>query len=316
MHVDDVGQRPQPVQQAAAGSGARSRSGNAHRNSTAIAGEDQVVDRCSRSAAASRSRRSRPSVTASRRVNTRATTVATTIVTLMVRARSVVRRSRTCDCPGLGLHDVDEAAQVVGGAGQPAVAEPRPDAALELVDGGADVVGDELDLVARRAGRRHSLERMAPTRPDRECRVWHTEAVVEADTRPHLLGTQEERRHGLHRQHQGGPRGRPRRRVGDAARDAPVRRGTSTASRRAPEARARRPATRTPRAPTASRPTGGEARGPRLDSVLSRCAARTPATRLDRHQPRALDRVVDGQRAAGGVDVEGLDHPAAVGDHA
>ena len=42
---------------------------------------------------------SRPSVTASFRVITRATTVATTIVTLTVRARTVVRCNRTCEAP-------------------------------------------------------------------------------------------------------------------------------------------------------------------------------------------------------------------------
>ena len=55
----------------------------------------------------------------------------------------------------LGLDLLDQGVQIARRLGQPALAEAGLDAAFELRDGRADVLRDELDLVARRARRRH-----------------------------------------------------------------------------------------------------------------------------------------------------------------
>ena len=58
--------------------------------------------------------------------------------------------------PGLGLHPVDQLAEVTHRLGQPPLAEAGMNAAFELRHGGADVVSGKLDLVSGRAGLRHA----------------------------------------------------------------------------------------------------------------------------------------------------------------
>jgi hypothetical protein len=58
--------------------------------------------------------------------------------------------------PGLGLHPVNQLAEVTHRLGQSSLAEAGVNAAFELSHGAADVVSGKLDLVSGRAGLGHA----------------------------------------------------------------------------------------------------------------------------------------------------------------
>ena len=166
MHVDDVGQRPQPVQQAEQGLALvplGERPQEQHRDG----GEDDVAD---------------GALDEGQPVEAVVEALGHRLLQGDHQGDDGGHHDRHADGPredggavqpdlrgpGRLLHDGDEVGEITRGTGQSAVAEPGADAPFELSDGGPDVLRDELDLVARRAGRRHLSTLWPPTRPDRE----------------------------------------------------------------------------------------------------------------------------------------------------